>query len=119
MRAILAGSVLGIAAGLVLNAHAATPLPTHDDWGIAYTPYQIATMDLAHDGAYGPILNPGPDAGILTEQGQYVQLEFIPCLSDPDARWFEDGTAVGCLPIADWQGAHIDAVRAHVEETNS
>lgn len=34
----------------------------------------------------------GPDAGFVW-RGQPVQFEYVRCLADPDAQWFEDGSA--------------------------
>lgn len=45
---------------------------------------------------YGPVLNPGsPDAAVIVN-GRVVQIEYLQCLADPDARWWEDGSS-DCL----------------------
>ena len=38
------------------------------------------------------IVPTGPDAGVMIA-GRPVQFEYLPCLADPAARWYEDGSA--------------------------
>lgn len=34
----------------------------------------------------------GVDSGVVVD-GRFVQLEYLDCLADPAARWYEDGSA--------------------------
>ena len=44
---------------------------------------------------HGPVIVAGMggvDSGVMVE-GRYVQLEYLDCIGDPAARWYEDGSA--------------------------
>ena len=86
-------AIIGLTLGVAVTSHAAPPPVTYQsqlaesrDQAVAY---------LASGSPHGPVIRPGVDQYVLVD-GRPVQLVYLACVGDPEARWFEDGSS-DCL----------------------
>lgn len=86
-------AIIGITLGLSVSAHAA-PAPVTYASQLAEARVE-AVAYLASGSPHGPIIRPGVDQAVLID-GRPVQLHYLACVGDPEARWYEDGSS-DCL----------------------
>ena len=126
-RAVVTMGIVGVVGVLALLAGPAlidAATVERDDFGIPYTQAQVDAFAAVEREQYGSVLfADSPDAAVLADPAGVagdamipVQLAFIPCIDDPNARWFEDGTTIHgtCAAVEPWQTARIAAVAEHI-----
>ena len=96
--------ILCVALGAALGAAPSIAQQAAPDSPAALTPALAAQVQaaareraayLAAGSPYGPVQDwgfYGVDSGVMVA-GRFVQLEYLDCLDQPHARWYEDGSA--------------------------